>query len=82
MTKHLNWKYEEEWRITKSNFADREVSISVTAIKEVYFGAKMDKHSKEEIIEILNYKNPLIKFYEMTTSRSIFKVEPVEILVN
>jgi hypothetical protein len=78
-TKHSDWNYEKEWRITKSFFADREVNINDTTIKEIYFGAKMDKGSKEEIIEILKYKNPLIKFNKMTTSRSVFKVEPIRI---
>jgi hypothetical protein len=78
-TKHRRWIYEDEWRITKINSADKNIVIGLNTVTEIYFGANMDKNSKHEIIKILKQKGMAIKLYEMVLSQTSFKVEPKEI---
>ncbi|MEP7229002.1 MAG: DUF2971 domain-containing protein [Ginsengibacter sp.] len=76
-TKHIQWDYEKEWRITKINSADQEIDIPDTTIAEVYLGAKMDAYTKEKIMKILSKKTSPIKIFKMQLSKTLFKVEPV-----
>ncbi len=43
MHKSTVWKYEEEWRVIKTNFADKLVDVKEEALTGVVFGCKIDE---------------------------------------
>ncbi len=76
-TKHNQWDYEKEWRITKANSADQEIDILNDTLVELYLGAKMNSNAKGEIKEILERKTAQVRIFEMQLSKRLFKVEPI-----
>ena len=70
LKKHIDWSYEQEWRIVGSPgiaFYDS------SSIDHIIFGLKMPQDKREEIFEILKDKN--ITFYEAVKSETMFLIE-------
>jgi hypothetical protein len=62
------WAYEKEWRVW-STLRDKTLTYEIIPyspgeIGAVYLGCKIDKHDKDEIIEITRKKYPLAKIFQ------------------
>jgi len=80
MTKSKHWEYEDEYRIIKSDAPRKKIILRDNSIKEIVFGCKMEKTSKEEIIAIALAKFPTIKFYDCVLDNKQFKLSIIPIL--
>ena len=68
--KHIDWKYEKEWRI----IGDKGLAIYPSnSIDRVIFGVKMPVEERNTIRNILKHRN--VKFFEAVKSKRHFAVE-------
>lgn len=74
-TKSLEWEYEDEYRVTKSNASNVPFTLPPEAITEVVLGCNMPSDQRKEIISILDEKLPHIKIFDATTSLEHFRLD-------
>lgn len=79
MTKSTHWEYEDEYRITKTFAARKAYKLNDSAIKEIVFGCRISKESRQEIISIAKSKKSDIKLYDSVVDDKEFKLSIVPI---
>ncbi len=82
--KSKDWKNEKEWRISVP-VIDLELEhgiydgiVNFDCMTAIYCGARMEKHVKEHIVEIvdkINASGRQIKLYEMKINPDVFKLD-------
>jgi len=78
LTKSIDWKYEQEWRIIHQK-KDTIFTYAQEALRAVYFGPLINRHYLEIICLILQGQNKNVKFFLGRISKEKFKVEFEEI---
>lgn len=73
-TKSIDWKYEREWRAIH-NSVGTLFTYKATALKSIYFGAKMSDQDVDMICLILHGQNPSVLLYRGRRSNTEFKIE-------
>jgi hypothetical protein len=74
LTKHLSWKYEEEWRIFH-NQVNTFYGYPKESLTGIYFGAEMPYAHIEIIALIILGQNPDVNLYKSTKNPSSFSVD-------
>ncbi len=74
-TKSDVWTYENEYRITKYNGANKSFQISHDSITEIILGCKISPSDKAEIINIVSANLKDCSIYETVLSRTKFELE-------
>jgi len=78
LTKSLDWKYEQEWRVSllcqnkSENFDLR--SIFEEELDSIYLGCRMNPQDKDEIISIIKNKRKNVKTFEAEKDKNNFKL--------
>jgi hypothetical protein len=80
ITKSIDWKYEDEYRIIRISSPIKRFKLNDTAIKEIVFGCMIKPKIREKIITIVQTKSSKIKLYDCVMDDREFKLNPVEIL--
>lgn len=79
LTKGIDWKYEEEWRIVVPSKNPTENSgifqFNPEELGAVYLGCKMTEDDKKEIIEITSSIYPKAEIYQAKKHEKEFKLE-------
>jgi hypothetical protein len=73
-TKGKIWEYENEYRIIKSQSANRAFTIPIEGIVEIILGCKMDFLEKTKIIEFVKKNNLKCKIYDTKQSDTKFEL--------
>lgn len=63
-SKHINWRYEKEYRLVKFGYSNKVIKLSKEHFKSIIFGCTMPKEHKEEIAIIIKKELPNVKIYE------------------
>ncbi|MNK65760.1 hypothetical protein D3C87_850620 [compost metagenome] len=71
-SKSPHWTYENEYRLTKSESANKAYELPSEAIKEVVLGCKMRQDDMTAIIEVMDSKFPNARIFEAKTSLESF----------
>lgn len=79
LTKHLSWKYEEEWRLFHME-ADTAYGYSSGILESIYFGVLMPERQQIVIGKLLDETGT--KFYRMERDQTKFSVYPKPITFN
>jgi hypothetical protein len=77
--KALYWDYEIEYRLTKSNFANKIITLPKEIIKEVILGYKIPESDERDILKIISIELPHIKKYKAIPKERSFELELKEI---
>ncbi len=80
LTKFLDWKYEEEYRITKIGASRKIFNIPSQAVKEIILGYKMKDNYKDEIIQLAKEKFPNANIFESLMNPEKFELDMIPIL--
>ena len=75
--KHLDWKYEEEWRIICpfQNPYDRYLIFPrENVLTGIIFGLRTSDNDRQRILETIEVSDPQIKIYAAKEDKSRFKV--------
>jgi len=67
-TKGKVWEYENEYRVIKSQSANKKLEIPITGIVEIILGCKMEFTERIKIIEFIKKNNSKCKIYETRQS--------------
>lgn len=70
--KYSGYSYEKEHRYICSDVTNLKINLPDGLVTSIYFGCKMDKNDKDEIISIIENKSAPIKLYESTISQDEF----------
>ncbi len=73
-TKGKIWKYENEFRFTKFDYANKVFVVPKEALAEILIGNKMENKNRKEILEIVRSNYSSCKVYEMIQSRDRFEL--------
>jgi hypothetical protein len=76
LTKPTCWAYEQEMRLIKQE-GNQPFNVPPDAIKEVAFGAKMEGHRVDEIVEALRVSGIRVKLARMQYLEEGYGVKPV-----
>ncbi|MDB5146730.1 MAG: hypothetical protein JWQ57_750 [Mucilaginibacter sp.] len=74
-TKSPHWEYENEFRVTKAEAANKAFTLPPEAIKEVILGCNMSGDDRKAIIEVIDKKLPHVQILEAKTSLERFELE-------
>lgn len=74
-SKSPHWHYEDEYRLTKSEAANRVFVLPPEAITEIIIGCNMPLADRVGIIEAVDARLPHIKIFEAKTSLKSFKLD-------
>jgi hypothetical protein len=74
-TKSIVWKYEDEYRLIKSQGARNEVLIPLEGLVEIIFGCKIDTSCKAKLKEIITKNNPGCKLFDCFISKKKFELD-------
>ena len=79
-TKSRNWKYEEEYRIVISNFANKIKKFQPQILTGVICGCSMTNENIKELVEIIKTRKTPITLYKAKTRQKKFglTIEPIE----
>lgn len=80
LTKAIDWKYEEEWRIIDVRKGPGYKKFPYEMLSEVIFGARMDLRDKREIVEWVKDRKTPIQLSQASLSNKSFSlvIEPYE----
>jgi hypothetical protein len=73
-TKSKIWEHEDEYRLTKANFADKTITLRAETIADITCGSKMPYENKMKIIEYVKNEAPHSTVHEMITSKQKFEL--------
>ena len=74
-TKSRHWAYEEEFRITKSQAANKVFTLPPEGITEVVLGCNMSAEDRHSIIEVIDSKLRHVQIIEARTNLYSFKLD-------
>ncbi|ASU34260.1 DUF2971 domain-containing protein [Mucilaginibacter xinganensis] len=74
-TKSPHWGYEDEFRLTKAEAANKAFILPANAITQVILGCNMDANDRKSIIDVIDNKLPHVQIFEAKTSLESFKLE-------
>jgi len=78
-TKSNIWEYEDEYRLTRAEFARGKQVLRKETIEEVILGCRMPQSERQSIVEFLSAEFPHARVYEMVLSKTDFKIERMQI---
>ncbi|MCX6230864.1 MAG: DUF2971 domain-containing protein [Bacteroidetes bacterium] len=78
-TKSEIWKYEDEYRIVKSNAARQIITYPKEMIKQIYLGFKMSLSQKYKIIDFAKTNNIDCQIFEISLDKTTFKLNNLRI---
>ena len=78
-SKSPHWTYENEYRLTKSESANKAFQLPVEAITEIVLGCKMNTDDRKEIIKIADANLPNARIFEANTSLESFNLHLHEV---
>lgn len=78
-TKSTTWKHENEYRLTKANFAKQSVALRAETIVEIIFGCKMPENEKMKLVGFIAKEFPHARVYESNLSKTKFQTELLQI---
>lgn len=73
-SKSPHWRYEDEFRLTRSQAANMAFTLPTEAITEVILGCNMSTSDRAEIIGVVDSKLPSAKIFESVTSLEKFRL--------
>jgi hypothetical protein len=73
-TKSKIWEHEDEYRLSKANFADQTVTLRPDTIADITCGCKMAYENKMKIIDYVRKELPHGTVHEMVMSKNKFKL--------
>ena len=78
-TKASYWDYEIEYRLTKSKFADKIMTLPKEIIKEVIWGYKTPESDERDILKIISIELPHVKKFKTIPKERSFELKIQEI---
>ena len=72
LTKAIDWKYEEEWRIIDHEKGPGDKKFPQAMLLEVIFGARMDPNDKSAIVEWVRDRNTPIQLSQASIADGAF----------
>jgi len=80
LTKAIDWKYEEEWRIIDHEKGPGDKKFPQEMLLEVIFGARMEQKDKSAIVEWVRDRNTSIQLSQTSLADGSFSlvIEPYE----
>jgi hypothetical protein len=79
-TKSTDWKYEDEYRITKIDASRKIFKLPDEAIKEIVLGYKMKEEYKYEIVALVKSRFPNARIFQSQMNLEEFKLNMIPIL--
>lgn len=74
------WRYEEEWRVIKPNFAGKLVDVKKEALTGIVFGCKIDEEDEKSIRQLCTDKGfNSVKFRQAVRDSSFFHLNITDI---
>jgi hypothetical protein len=77
--KSKKWEHEQEYRLTKTNFAARSIKLKPETIAEVIIGSGMNDTDQQTIIEYVKQQLPFTKVYKMNLSSTEYGLVKVPV---
>lgn len=74
-TKSKHWKYEDEFRVTKGDSANKAYALPPEAIREIILGCNMPENQRKEIYEVIENKLPHARLYQAQVNDEMFKLD-------
>lgn len=74
-TKSVHWRYEEEFRLTQGESANKAYVLPIEAIKEIALGCNMPIEQRKEIYDVIEENLPHVKLYEAQINNERFKLD-------
>lgn len=75
LTKAIDWKYEEEWRIIDHDGGPGNKVFPEESLIGVTFGARMEPDDREAVIEWLEARNDTVQLYQASVAPDSFSLE-------
>jgi len=75
LTKALDWRYEQEYRIVLQNSPNSSVILPEGIIKRIVLGSQVSIENRTTVIEILKQKNENITLFQSKCSRNDFRLQ-------
>jgi len=75
LTKAIDWKYEEEWRIIDHDSGPGEKVFPEGLLVGVILGARMPTEDKEVVVKRLGARKDPVQIYQASVSRASFGLE-------
>jgi hypothetical protein len=75
LTKAIDWKYEEEYRILRHNSPDTVFQLPMDSIRGVILGCQIEEANKQKVIEILKGRGDKLPLYQANTAHLEFRLE-------
>lgn len=63
LTKHFDWKYEQEWRMIDTNDTTSYLPINDTLIRSIHFGLQISDDDKEKLINLIKHQYQKTKIF-------------------
>lgn len=74
VTKSSFWQYEEEYRLIKANFPNKEIKLSYEVFEEVILGCQMPNDEKKALKNLISKKYKYVKILEAVQDKYQFKL--------
>ena len=75
-TKHREWEFEKEYRLTKIDVQNRAPQVPADNFVEVIFGPLMEEQSKQEILEVISETMPHVEVLQAVNNDGAIEIEP------
>lgn len=79
-SKYEGWKYENEFRLLKYNWADKTLKLDTECFVELVLGSEMSIDQQKEIINTVKNDFPYMKVYKCVRSKFKFSIEIEQII--
>ena len=78
-TKSKIWTYEDEYRLTRAQYARKQMILRKETIVEIILGCKMEQREKFKIVDFAGKEYPHARVYDMKLSKRKFEIEIMQI---
>jgi hypothetical protein len=78
-TKSNIWSYENEYRLTKGNFARQNAILGTDTFAEIIFGCKMPQTDKFDLLNLIEQRYPDTRVFDSKLSKTRFETELIQI---
>ncbi len=73
------WEYEEEYRLSRINFARQNAILRKETIVEILFGCKMNQNEKFALLDFILQEYPHTEVFDSKLSKNKFEIEIIQI---
>ncbi len=78
-TKSKTWKYEKEYRLSRTYYSRKKIILRKETIVEIILGCKMEQAEKFKILNFVAQEYTHAKVFDMKLSKTKFEIEIIQI---